>query len=485
MKREVELKLELSPQSADDFDRLSLLPDEVEMAELHAVYFDTPDHQLAERGMSLRIRRSGNRYVQTLKAGGGRGVGLFDRAEWEMPVAGDQPVIDARTPVGTELRDAVGAIAPAFEVDVERRTWRLNEDAAQVELVLDRGEVRAAGRKAPVAEVELELEKGEATELFRIARRIDGEVPVRLGVLSKSERGYQLLGEARSAFKAEPVELQPNDTSLRALEKIVPACLRHYRLNEALLLDHYSSEALHQARVAIRRLRSALWTFKPILAREDVERFKGELKWLAGMLGEARDIDVLAERKSGSLADDRIDAARKQVHATVEKWLLSARVRSLMIDLAEWIMLGTGKVTGKKSAARNQPAAELAAKRLERLFRHVEKGGRKLARLSDEERHAIRKKAKKLRYTSEFLAALFVEKKQRRRHERFTAALEDLQDRLGELNDLVGERALLDHYGLADQVPEQEYPRPKRKRKLLAAATKAHEELMEKKPFWR
>ncbi|HUD90898.1 inorganic triphosphatase, partial [Sphingobium sp.] len=290
---EVELKLDLTEVAAEAFAQWDGLPEREDVARLQSVYFDTPDGLLAEKGMSLRIRKSGKRRIQTVKANGGAAAGFFTRQEWEMPVRGGVPILDERTPVAALLGDNVAKVAAAFEVDVERARWVLAEGEARVELVLDRGMVRAGEREAALCEVELELMAGPPAALFAIARRIDGAMPVRPGVLTKSERGYRLRDVLPEAYKAEPVRLDPGMKASEAFIHITQACLRHYRLNEGVLLEGYEPKALHQARVAVRRLRSALSLFKPILLETDIQRFRDELRWLAGMLGQARDLDVL------------------------------------------------------------------------------------------------------------------------------------------------------------------------------------------------
>nr|WP_218036490.1 CHAD domain-containing protein [Sphingobium sp. EM0848] len=476
------MKLELAREEVGAFERLAFLPGESDVSALRAIYFDTPDQALAARGVSLRIRRSGERLVQTVKADNEGDAGLFARAEWEMPVAGETPVLDTRTPVAAMLGDAVHVIEPVFHVDVERRTWMAVQDETEIELVLDQGCVRADGRQSAICEIELELKSGEPVALFALARRIDAEVPVRPGVLTKSERGYRLREAVKVAVKAEPVPLVHSMTAGEAFLRIAGACLRHYRLNEALLLDHYDPKALHQARVAIRRLRSSFSLFRPILLRADVERFQSELKWLAGVLGDARNLDVLVERIEAQDLRERLEAIRVQVHDRTGQWLRSARVRMLQIDLLEWLTLGVGQVDGEAAALREGAAVDFAAGRLQRLRKRIAKDGENLAGLSDEARHEVRKDAKKLRYASEFFAGLFDRKKERRRQAKFIAALEDVQTDLGELNDLVAAPALLAHYGLDEAGLGIG---PKKKRKLLAAAACAHAGLLEAPRFWR
>lgn len=357
----------------------------------------------------------------------------------------------------------------------------LSEGGASIELVLDRGEVSAGERQSPVCEIEMELKRGHPAALFALARLADAEVPVRLGVLTKAGRGYRLCDAMTGAVKAEPVALDPKAKAEEAFGCIAHACLRHYRLNEALLLDHYDVKPLHQARVAIRRLRSAFTLFKPMLAKADVTRFQDELRWLAGMLGDARNLDVLAERIEG-MDPHRLEAVRSKIHGGVEQWLRSARVRALMIDLTEWLTLGAGQVDGAQQDLRAGSAADFAAGRLRRLRKRIASHGAELEKLSDEARHEVRKNAKKLRYASEFFADLFARKRQRRRRVKFIAKLEEVQTHLGTLNDLISAPALLAHYRLSrsDAAPLGQ----KKKRKLLSVAARAQEDFVEAKRFW-
>ncbi|MEX2693612.1 CHAD domain-containing protein [Rhizobium mongolense] len=78
-----------------------------------------------------------------------------------------------------------------------------------------------------------------------------------------------------------------------AFQAISFSCVRHFRLNEELLRSKGNPEALHQMRVALRRLRSAFSLFKAIIPGGEPRRLKEELRWLAVVLGEARNVDVL------------------------------------------------------------------------------------------------------------------------------------------------------------------------------------------------
>lgn len=484
MADETELKLELPPKGAEALLASGLLPIDPEIRDQRSIYFDTPDHDLAKAGFSLRIRRSGGKRIQTVKAGGAS-AGLYVRPEWECPVRDDTPVLDETTPVQVMLGEKADGIAPLFEVRVERRIWVVNAAEATIELALDRGAAVAGERTAPFCEIELELKEGAPDALFALAHRIDALIPVRLGVQTKAERGYRLLRPAAAMFKAETVILTGDMTAAEAFQVIARNCLRQFRLNETLLLAGRNVEALHQARVALRRLRSALSIFRPVVG-EASKGGPGEvLRRLAAELGEARNLDVLLDRAEPGALRDGIAAARESAYDRIMESLSSPRMRTQMLDLAQWTASGPWLYARETQAARQLPTLAFAAAALDRSRRKVKKGGRNLAHADDTTRHELRKDAKKLRYGVEFFAGLFTRKRERRRFERFLAALENLQDQLGALNDLATAPSLLKQLGLADEPGAKALLAGGRRKKLIAAAADAHDDLIDTKRFWR
>jgi triphosphatase len=361
--------------------------------------------------------------------------------------------------------------------------WTVQEGDASIELVIDRGTVEAADRTATIVEIELELKSGEPAALFAFARRLDAIAPVRLGVLTKSARGYGLSEAQLPAVKAGRVTLSNDMTSADAFRTIVHACIRHFRLNEALLAQSRHAEALHQARVALRRLRSAFSIFKPILSGAEASRLQSELRWLASELGEARNLDVLLERAEPGELRDRIAVARETAYDRVEVALADPRARALMLDLAQWTLAGDWLDEAESGSKQIRPVRELAARALDRFRRKVKKDGRGLAHAHDEARHDVRKDAKKLRYASEFFRSLFERKAERRRYKTFVAALEELQEQLGALNDLATAPAALNELGLAE-APGAALLSAEQKSALIEAAAEAYEDLVETKRFW-
>lgn len=478
---EIEIKLELDPGGGTALCQSRMLAGlAVDDREQFTTYFDTPEQDLRSAGISLRVRRTGDRHVQTIKAGGATGVGIFARPEWEQDVAGPGPDLGESSPLRQMVDEGVlSRIGPAFSVAVRRRSWRIDSAGAVMELVLDEGMVSADEHQAPIAEIEAELQHGEAAALFSLARTLGGELPVRLGVLTKAERGHRLAeGRLYTPVKAERVPIGARSDVADAFAAIAASCLRQFRLNEDILRSNPDPDALHQARVALRRLRSALSIFKRVVADNRSGHIAAELRHLARSLGAARDLDVLIETL-GSHVNESVRAAHAEAYAAALATMEAQRTRDLMIDLMAWIAAGDWRVRPADRAAINQPAQHFASATLRKLRRRLKKRGSHLAELDDEERHQVRILTKKLRYATDFFGPLFPGEKARRRHKAFSKKLTALQEHLGKLNDLATAPPLLARHGIGPDA----LPAHKRKA-LLTKAAKAHAALVGAKRFW-
>ncbi|WP_457104408.1 CYTH and CHAD domain-containing protein [Methylobacterium sp. P5_C11] len=493
--REVELKLDCA---GPDLTALASHPrlehasaNEPEL--LVTTYYDTPDRALREAGLTLRVRAKGGRYIQTVKAGGA-GVGLFDRAEWETEIAGEapDPAAWADTAAEAVLQKADATPERLFATVVMRREIPVEQGDSRVLVTLDEGRVETPAGEAPLCEVELELKDGNPADLFVLAQSLAETVPLRLGVKAKSAVGYALLeGRAPAVVKAEPVALPDGATAGDVFRCVARACLRHMRLNETAFLEGgRPAEALHQIRVSLRRLRSALSLFAPMLGGDTrAAGFNDEIKRVTEPFGHARNLDVFLSDTLPNLAKDRPDepglealgkraeAERAVAYEAVQATLESPQWRGLIIDFAGWIE--TGDWAAQPDAAVD--GRHFAAQVLDTARQRLKKRGRGLKHLDAHTRHRARIAAKKLRYGAEFFAGLYRKKKALRRQDKFGAALSDLQDHLGALNDLETARAMTESLS-GPPMPGPDAPGAQ---KLLEAAADARSELLDVKPFWR
>ncbi len=420
-------------------------------SELTSVYFDTPDGHLLSRGLALRLRRSGGRWLQTLKsdaAQGARGAaGLHAREEYEWAVAGRR--IDfallAKTPYGSVFasRRTREDLRPAFSTRFRRTALRLDlEGGAQAELCTDLGWIRAGNARAPICEVEIELDPGAGgpAALFAFARALLEEVPFRLGAMSKAERGYAIArGDRPRPRKAEDVALHADMNRAGALFAIARACLAQVHANEDGFLSDRDPEFLHQLRVGYRMLRVALAMPEDPDWRAAREPLREELRWLFSAIGPARNWDVFLtevlppllqrERGDAGLAAFRARCLRRRRRhlAAAREAVRGARYTALLLAIGE-LLAGPlpAEAPGQAASARSFASAVI-----ERRDRALRRRGGTLAEASPEDRHRARIAAKKLRYCAEFFAALYPHK----RAGRYVEALSELQDALGAVND--------------------------------------------------
>ncbi len=452
------------------------------------------------------MRECGGAFVQTVKARSG--AGLIERGEWEQPVSADRPDVRslANTPAAQVL-DGLDAhvLEPVFSTTVDRAIQLWDEGGAQVEVSLDRGEIRAAASREPIRELELELKSGELAGLFVLAHELAKTAPIRLSFDSKAERGYRLAGRdaAAASLKAERAALVPDAPAADAFRLAARSCLTQVVGNAQVLRRVRSPQALHQTRVGLRRLRAVLTAFRPLIEDARFTWIKAEAKWLAGELDQARDLDVFIEE---SLHQDEDGLHQDAAMAAFTRRLLSAqaaayeraiaaidsqRFADFLLEITAWVEIGDWARAEDPDAVRlrRTPIASFGAQALTRLHGKVKKRGRRLKALEPEARHRLRIAGKKLRYAVELFADTFPEHPKRR--SAYLEALKDLQDRLGELNDLaVAGRLALDVVGrraggtafAAGLVVGR---RSRNEPNILAEAVEAFDRFKDARPFWK
>ena len=462
---EIEIKLRLPPAAADALQAHPVLSRAEPAEQRHhlTTYFDTPALELAAAGVSLRIRRTGERRVQTVKAADGHAVAP-QRGEWEQPVAGDEPDLAAAaaTPAGEVLRRLDGvALRPVFTTDIHRvtRIVRLDNKTI-VEAAFDHGTITAETRSEPVSELELELKGGDPGALYRLAIELAAAAPLAIEPASKAERGLRLSsGAAPTAVKAADLDFGKELHAAAAFSTIIRSVLSHMLANlpPARLGD---AEGIHQLRIAVRRMRAALRLFKPVLRNEAAARFGAELRRAGQVFGEARDWDVFVlesmpkaatqEPEPGwlDLLREPAGLRRHAAHARLRQELDAPAFTALMLGLAGWIEDGADEPALLGDDQLRRPIAALAPDLIRRLARTVAKRGRGVDQLPREALHELRKSVKKLRYGIEFLAPLYPRKPVKAA----VGACKDLQELLGDVNDAAVTPALAEQ--LTEDRPE-------------------------------
>jgi inorganic triphosphatase YgiF len=437
---EVELKLEVQQDGLRPVSKLPLFDGESCTQRQVSVYYDTPKFRLRRKGWVLRVREAQGGFVQTIKRTGDA-AGLFDREEWESNVDEFEPDPKAigKTPLSQLVQPGqLRRLKPVCRSDIERSTRIIDVKGTTIELSHDLGSIEGGEASEPINEVELELKDGDLISLFSTARRLVGQAPLKIGITSKSERGFALAEGTRAApVKAARTFVNEEMSVAEGFSVIVTGCLKHLRMNEPLIKES-DTEALHQLRVAVRRLRSALWLFRPAIKDQEFAAFNAQLRRFTRELGAARNIDViLAAIPRDDPARSQLEDNRKRLYAKIIRKLDSRTFRLFVFDLLAWSQVGEWR-DRKKSRSSVLP---FSVKRLDRLWGRIEKRAGDLRALSDEDRHKLRIDTKKMRYALEFLGELFGQSNQDRAS--FAKAAEAVQDRLGKMNDLATREELL------------------------------------------
>lgn len=455
MADEVELKLALPESAQRAFQRLPLLKHAVsrKTERLINLYYDTPDLDLHKRGIALRLRRQGHRWLQTVKCAGRSAAGLTTRPEWETPYGGgfDFSVVDAEA-VRTwlERRKIRARIAPLFETNFLRTTWRFEpRPGTALLLAFDRGWIAAAGRHEAISELEIEIAAGGTDALFDLAGRISERISLAPALLSKAERGYRLFRNLQPApVKAATVPLTGRMEPLEAFRLIAFSCLEHLQQNHEGGASSSDPEYIHQMRVAMRRLRAAMRLFRPLLPTEFGAALLPPMREQMAVLGHTRDMDVLlaeiAAPVLSSLAGEPRLAAlvglvteqRHRQRQLATQALRSPRFGRLMLLAADLLHRAPFQLSP------SGPEGDLAAfadSRIRRLKRRVMRLATVAAVNDPTSLHVLRIGIKRLRYALEFFAPLARGKS----FDREIDKLARLQDTLGQINDLANAGRLL------------------------------------------
>ena len=439
---EREVKLAASPAfrmpSLDELgDDVLTIPRDPER--LQTVYFDTPDFRLARWGVSLR-HREGQGWTTKLPAEAGRGD-LLIRGEFTFP--GDDashPPDEAVALIRAYARSA--PLRPVARLRTIRRMIQLLDldDRLLGEVVDDEVSV-LSGRRIAARFRELEVEITDDTPAGLLDEVLNRLRTAGAGAPDPTPKYIRAVGPL--ATQAPEIEVAPlrshatvSQVLGRALSMSVVQLLRH----DAVVRLDSDPEGVHLTRVASRRLRSDLRTFRSKIDHEWAEPLREELRWLGTVLGEARDADVLLARLAGrgemipaaeapgvAQVIEALEQRRKEAHTSMIGSINGERYVALLDRLVEAaqapVVLPDADV----------PVGDIVGDLLEGPWRHLRAAVHRAGKHPDDtELHTVRIRVKRVRYAADAVAPILGKSARR-----FADAAADLQTILGEHNDAV------------------------------------------------
>jgi len=388
------------------------------------VYYDTADLRIHRAGRTLRIRRTGRNAEATLKARGGQDEGLRQRAELTEALAVPDPtaLIQSDGEVGRRVRDIAGRrpLRRLFEVRTHRQVYLLQLEGTQTgEVAMDRTVIGLDGVTEPARLRRVEVEVGDPSrpEIQGFVDRMRRECGLQPAGLSKYEAGFLACGlEVPAPRDLGPTTVDP-EGSVGAL--VFAVLRRHFA--DALAHEPGTRlgddpEELHDMRVAVRRLRALMGIFSDVVPVRRV-RLQDELRWLAGLLGAVRDLDVQieqtrrwdAEREPGDFgALGALVAIREQQRILARRELIEGLAPRRYDRLVEGFASLLRRGPLRRVPASVAPALAAVPDVVRARYREVREGGRSLEPGSPPPAfHKLRIRCKKLRYALEAVTDLY------------------------------------------------------------------------------
>lgn len=417
---------------------------------LRAVYFDNAEGDLARSGLSLRIRTVGRRRTMTVKWAS-EGEGAFSRGESEVAISGDLPDLTLLAPEAAEHieRATNGAqLQPVFETSVRRKLMDLVDGQSIIEIAFDEGRLIAGALSEPVSEIEIELKSGPQAPMYALALQLI-EAGLRLAPAAKSTRGYLLsAGGKPQDVRAAPLSLSPDASMEDALIAMIESSLSHFMANWPGLLVSEAPEAIHQMRVALRRLRAGLKMFERALPGAGLAPFRDQARDIASALGQAREIDAFVDLvEAGPLKQFAQDASfdallahartqRASAYEAARACVSDAQASRFVLELQAYCARRgwRNNLAGDDLVALSQPLRIFAAHALSDLDKRVQKRGKRLRKLKPDDRHELRIALKNMRYGADFLSLAFDDNRAIKAFLKRAAAL---QNDLGVYNDSI------------------------------------------------
>ncbi|MGB5936589.1 MAG: CYTH and CHAD domain-containing protein [Ornithinimicrobium sp.] len=419
---------------------------------LEATYFDTADLRLARANLTLRRRLGGEDQGWHLKVPAGEDT----RTEVQLPLSRARKTVPAALRRMVWARSLGEPLVAVAKIETHRTAYlvaareknpllEVADDTVTASRLFD-GPDERDGETLRWREVEVEVKEGTTELLAEVAESMQ-QSGLRFATGASRAKVLRVLDIPP---ETEPAVLSDRSSAGEVVMAYTAQQVEQIRLFDPLVrLDH--PDSVHKMRVATRRLRSTLKTFRPVFDRSVTEPLRSEVKWLAEHLGRARDAEVLRERLMSSDGQDLTSDVDVPVlrhaaegfrgtyeaeHGSLVQHLKSERYHALMVSL---VALAEDPPLTERAL---QPAGEVLPRRVRKAYRAVQRSVAVAAdspvNTRDQALHDVRKAAKRARYAAEAVTPVSGEPATE-----FALIMEQIQGDLGEHQDSVVMRDVL------------------------------------------
>ena len=363
---------------------------------LHNTYFDTKNHRLRETDIGLRIRKDGERYIQSVKSAGRVVGGLYQRNESEHDIPKselqlelvDEPYLMILL---EEAEEEDGPFTPIFTTNFSRDVVTIDYNGAQVEVALDQGQINCVAEdmtdtSQQLCEVELELKDGEASVLFDLGKKLIERFDLVLDSESKAERGYRLCHSAPEYTKhLNLVNLTSKTSAEAAFESVAHKGLGHWQYHIKKIKRGPSIEAVLQLNRALMFMQTMYSVFAAVIPRHSLIHLRKDWREITQNFSKlftiAEEINWLNNSKLYGFhykelesLEEGLEKAFQKAHQHFVEYLLTPSYNLKLLRFSRWLYLKEWREAIGDSNADKIQKKEIypyATKQLQHLLRDM------------------------------------------------------------------------------------------------------------------
>ncbi|OTG81611.1 CHAD domain-containing protein [Acinetobacter sp. ANC 4648] len=437
----IELKFQI-PEDQIELLTTALQRKNAQKILLHTKHYDSDDFKLFQRAIVLKQRLQNQNWLQSLQNQNKHSEFNTHSEQQDNPTLNMQ-VYKHDKHIDKNIKKLLNSLQNdlklQFEIQTQRWVSIFNFQNSKIQVCLDWGKILYKSQFKAIFEIKFKLQQGTVQDFISFILPRIKRYHLCVDAQCKTQQGY-LLAQGVTEYpiqKQSPLILNQNDSKAVTFKKIIQNCLDHLLPNStAIASGHFNSQHVHQARVAIRRLRSAFSIFSAWSEHIDPSWVK-QLAIFFRQLGATRDLDILSEQilpkiLAAGAPEFKQPQSRLENPVALDQSFQSLDFSNLILSLFQFIHQPTIKTSQKN-------IQKACIKKLNQLHRHIQIDAQKFLESDIDARHRTRKRLKRLYYGIDFIASLYKSTEVKC----YLKILKPTQDVLGQYNDLIVAESIL------------------------------------------